>query len=283
MLYRYWTVRYVPDSVRPDTVGVGVIVADEQNTDSASRFVTKVSDIPNIGGPRKEFLASLNGLREDLKLRSATQSDLDPTSTVNGFVERARRQGHGILQIDPARPAVGISAQAIADDLYRRIIDRSHEARAQNLTRVRSMVREGYEGSYIVEPYLAKKPKLEVLGDSVTVDLAVLGENYTELNSAFSFLADPSTEFRNRLKAFIADMNEVREGNVSVLQGADKKILHLSEDTPVIGYFEEPQGKEQGRLFESMLKRWEQIGVTPLSVDQAPEHVLEVEHKLQKV
>ena len=99
MLYRYWTVRYVPDSVRPDTVGVGVIVADEQNTDSASRFVTKVSDIPNIGGPRKEFLASLNGLREDLKLRSATQSDLDPTSTVNGFVERARRQGHGILQI----------------------------------------------------------------------------------------------------------------------------------------------------------------------------------------
>ena len=55
MLYRYWTVRYVPDSVRPDTVGVGVIVADEQNTDSASRFVTKVSDIPNIGGPRKFF------------------------------------------------------------------------------------------------------------------------------------------------------------------------------------------------------------------------------------
>lgn len=69
MLYRYWTVRYVPDAVRPDTVGVGVIVADEQNTDSASRFVTKVSDIPNIGGPRKEFLASLNGLGEDLKFK----------------------------------------------------------------------------------------------------------------------------------------------------------------------------------------------------------------------
>ena len=113
--------------------------------------------------------------------------------------------------------------------------------------------------------------------------MAVLGENYTELSSAFSFLAAPSAEFRNRLKAFIADMNEVREGNVSVLQGADKKMLHLSEDTPVIGYFEEPQGKEQGRLFESMLKRWEQIGVTPLSVDQAPEHVLDVERKLQKV
>ena len=283
MLYRYWTVRYVPDSVRPDTVGVGVIVADEQNTDSASRFVTKVSDIPNIGGPRKEFLASLNGLREDLKLRSATQSDLDPTSTVNGFVERARRQGHGILQIDPARPAVGISAQAIADDLYRRIIDRSHEARAQNLTRVRGIVREEYENSVIIDQYLQKKPKIDILGDSATVDLAVLGENYTELSSAFSFLAAPSAEFRNRLKAFIADMNEVREGNVSVLQGADKKMLHLSEDTPVIGYFEEPQGKEQGRLFESMLKRWEQIGVTPLSVDQAPEHVLDVERKLQKV
>lgn len=96
-------------------------------------------------------------------------------------------------------------------------------------------------------------------------------------------MATPSAEFRNRLKAFIADMNEVREGNVSVLQGADKKMLHLSEDTPVIGYFEEPQGKEQGRLFESMLKRWDQIGVKPLSVDQAHEHVLDVERKLQKV
>ena len=177
MLYRYWTVRYVPDAVRPDTVGVGVIVADEQNTDSASRFVTKVSDIPNIGGPRKEFLASLNGLKEDLKLRSATQSDLDPTSTVSGFVERARRQGHGILQIDPARPAAGISAQAIADELYRRIIDRSHEARAQNLTRVRGIVREEYENSVIIDQYLQKKPKIDILGDSATVDLAVLGES----------------------------------------------------------------------------------------------------------
>ena len=43
------------------------------------------------------------------------------------------------------------------------------------------------------------------------------------------------------------------------------------------------QGKEQGRLFESMLKRWDQIGVKPLSVDQAHEHVLDVERKLQKV
>ena len=116
MLYRYWTVRYVPDSVRPDTVGVGVIVADEQNTDSASRFVTKVSDIPNIGGPRKEFLASLHDFKEELDFRSVSQLDLGPTSTVNGYVERARRQGHGILQIDPARPAAGISAQAMADD-----------------------------------------------------------------------------------------------------------------------------------------------------------------------
>lgn len=97
------------------------------------------------------------------------------------------------------------------------------------------------------------------------------------------FLAEPSTEFRNRLKAFIADMSEVREGNVWVSQRADRKPLNLSEETSVIAYFEEPREREQGRLFDSMRKRWEQIGVTPLSVDQAHEHVLNVERKLQKV
>lgn len=56
-MLQYWTIRYVPDPVRVDTVGVGVVVAGA--TDAAARFVTSVSEIPDIGGDRESFLTAL--------------------------------------------------------------------------------------------------------------------------------------------------------------------------------------------------------------------------------
>ena len=113
-MLQYWTIRYVPDPVRVDTVGVGVVVADA--TDAAARFVTSVSEIPDIGGARESFLAALGGFREEINTL--------PSTDVAPFIERTRRQSYNTLQVDAPRLVAGTNVEAVLDDLYMRMIAR---------------------------------------------------------------------------------------------------------------------------------------------------------------
>ena len=113
-MFQYWTIRYVPDPVRVDTVGVGVVVAGA--TDAAARFVTSVSEIPDIGGNRESFLVALEGFQDEINALPGT--DVAP------FIERTRRQSYNTLQVDAPRIAAGADIGAALDDLYMRMIAR---------------------------------------------------------------------------------------------------------------------------------------------------------------
>lgn len=113
-MLQYWTIRYVPDPVRVDTVGVGVVVVG--TTDAASRFVTSVSEIPDIGGDRESFLVAIEGFQEEINALPGT--DVAP------FIERVRRQSYNTLQVDVPRLIAGTDVEAALDDLYIRMIAR---------------------------------------------------------------------------------------------------------------------------------------------------------------
>ena len=66
MLYYYWTVRYVPDTVRPTTVGVGVVVSSQSTLDVACKFITNPSDIVDIGGPQENMIESLKDIEKEI-------------------------------------------------------------------------------------------------------------------------------------------------------------------------------------------------------------------------
>lgn len=122
-MFQYWTVRYVPDPVRVDTVGVGIIVATrdniEHNNKAVARFVATISDIPDIGGDRETFLEGLQNFQEDLK----THATSDPVV----FIENTRHRNHGVLQVDPPRLTAGENLSAIVEELYERMIHRHQE------------------------------------------------------------------------------------------------------------------------------------------------------------
>ena len=113
-MLQYWAIRYVPDPVRVDTVGVGVVVASA--TDASARFVTSVSEIPDIGGDRESFLTALEGFQEEVNTL--------PGADVTPFIERVRRQSYNTLQIDAPRLTAGADVEAALDDLYMRMIAR---------------------------------------------------------------------------------------------------------------------------------------------------------------
>ena len=123
-MFQYWTVRYVPDPVRVDTVGVGVIVATRDTTvhnnmGVAARFVTTISDIPDIGGDRETFLEGLQNFQEDLK----TYTKDNPVA----FIENTRHRNHGVLQVDPPHLIAGENLTSIVAELYERMIHRPKE------------------------------------------------------------------------------------------------------------------------------------------------------------
>lgn len=113
-MLQYWTIRYVPDPVRVDTVGVGVVVASD--TAAAARFVTSASEIPDIGGDRESFFIALEGFQEEVNSL--------PCTDVAPFIERVRRQSHNTLQVDAPRFAAGADVETALDDLYMRMIAR---------------------------------------------------------------------------------------------------------------------------------------------------------------
>ena len=113
-MLQYWTIRYVPDPVRVDTVGVGVVVASD--TAAAARFVTSASEIPDIGGDRESFFMALEGFQEELSSLPGTE--------VASFVERLRRNSYNTLQVDAPRLIAGTNVNTASDDLHMRMIAR---------------------------------------------------------------------------------------------------------------------------------------------------------------
>ena len=87
--------------------------------ETAARFVTTISDIPDIGGDRETFLEGLQNFQEDLK----THGKSEPVA----FIENTRHRNHGVLQVDPPRLTAGENLTATVEELYERMIHRPTE------------------------------------------------------------------------------------------------------------------------------------------------------------
>ncbi|WP_188358523.1 DUF3037 domain-containing protein [Rothia aerolata] len=284
MLYRYWVVRYVPDSGRPDTVGVGVIASSSKTGDSATRFITRYRDIPDIGGPRKEFAEFLRGFEHDLAAYSVGQSQigLDLHSSVFSYVERVRRQNYGLLQIDAPMPASGNSADEVADLLFARIIARSGETQhsTHRVTDLRRLARESYLRNGVVAKRLVERPKLEVKNGSAKIDIAVVSDKYQEIARAFSFLGNPSQELRDRVIAWNFQINKLRDEGASLFDVRRNQEVRISPDAPVLAVIEYPRTKGQVKIYNEASADWEELGIIPMTAEGLPHHINSVQELL---
>lgn len=116
MLYYYWAVRYVPDTVRPTSVGVGVVVSSQSTLDVACKFITSPSDIVNIGGPQENMIESLKDIEKEISNIGVSSKN------IYTYMDRLIRNSNGILQFDNPRSASGSSSDEVVRELYERMI-----------------------------------------------------------------------------------------------------------------------------------------------------------------
>ena len=116
MLYYYWTVRYVPDRVRPTTVGVGVVVSSQSTLDVACKFITSPSDIVDIGGPQENMIESLKDIEKDINNIGVSSKN------IYAYMDKLIRNSNGVLHFDNPRSASGSSSEEVAHEFYDRMI-----------------------------------------------------------------------------------------------------------------------------------------------------------------
>lgn len=273
MLYNYWLLRYVPNNLRTDTVSAGVVVISEDQQDIAVTTYRNYSDIPDIGGPRKEFARVLRSFADSLQDFSPTQQiQLDSLSTPKNLIERQRRQGYGVLQIDPPKPAVGKNARELSDLLFEKLVSRAEKHRGhQYVTKLRKEVTSSYLALPRLSQYVITKPSVQ-LGKHTDArfDLAVNGENYSELNRSFSFVGQPTAELRDRILAWTFEITKLR--NAGAKLDTSHRSVTLPAEVPVLAVVEMPQTKKQYELFEETTEDWFSLGIQRVTSDEIKKH-----------
>ena len=112
----YWVVCFVPDTVRPDRVGAGIIVTNRDHTSISARFTLTPEELPPISAGRTAFLEGIRRFGEEL-------TTIPPQQAV-ALVERTQHNSYGVLQILPGALAAGEDTETMAEELYARMIHR---------------------------------------------------------------------------------------------------------------------------------------------------------------
>lgn len=282
MLYRTRTIRYVPDVAREEFVNIGVIVVGERPGDVAVRTLDAVSQIPEIGGPRDVALQAAQRIQRELVSFASDpgQLELDERSTVRSRLALMARNAYNMIQYGEERVADGTSAQSLADFLFDHLVVRDEPTRRmRRLPRLRQDILTAYHEMPEVSPLVQRRPILDAGARSGGVDLAVVGEEVYELNSAFSFQGQPTRQAQERVDAWSFRMERLRnDGGQLTLQSG--RTLPVHDDIMIAAIVEMPRTSRQEELYQEVTAPWPSLGITEVTRDQLGIHARELEARL---
>ncbi|MFW0112727.1 DUF3037 domain-containing protein [Rothia sp. CCM 9416] len=281
MLYNYWVVRYVPDSLRPDTAGVGVIVVGKEQGDHAYRFVESVSEVPSLGGNPQFALQALDALESEIALLASNNAlSLGTRKDLRQLLERERRQNFGVLRIDAPGQIVDESAFAAADTLYQRLIFRESSVRPHRVTELRKRAKSYYTSSAYarLKEHTLLMPTLAIHNAVERLDLAVATDEILELNSTFSFQGRADSNLENRVQAWTFSMSKLRKSGGHLSKG--NRLLEVSPHVPIVVLADEPLTDKQRQVFNRVTADWVDYNIEIIKPDWLNAHAGQLEQQL---
>lgn len=281
MRIKYWTVRFVFDPLRIGSTGLGVIALDEGRGEAATRFLSAEDQSSFDALSRKAVSEWMKQLEKDLaEVGRTPQLNVGDYSTIDGLVSRLQRQMNNAIRIDPPGFAAGDSLEQTADLLFRTLIGPRHrEPRRRRLTVIRQEVRARYEERAAIRQKLFTRPELAAGGRAADLDLAVAGFRVFELNTAFSFAVEPSTNFAHKVDAWTYKIGLLRDSG-GTLKLSGERELSVGESTPVVVVVEPPESDEQRELFAEVTTTWDSLGIRQVSTVDLGRHAAELDNQI---
>lgn len=287
-MYHYWTIRYVPDIMRLDTVGVGVIVAPEFGRDPVGiKFVETARDIFDIGGSRSEFVNYLADFAEDVK-----SHDLDnylfncDNMSVYEYIERARRQNRGMMQIDPPQPIFGADSQELAEYIYRMLIYRPpQENQMSHGVQLRREIQNIYKESIVISPYLQTRYRLGYGVNTNPMDVVIgLPEHkYIEMTRSFSFRDALDQTLSDRLAAWSKRVEYLRKNGGEIYDSRKGLVAKVDKDVPLCVVVESGMSDKSKEWESQQLDIWQMLDIKVRQRSDVSVHLSNLERDIQNL
>ncbi|MFJ3030828.1 hypothetical protein ACIP5Z_02320 [Rothia terrae] len=282
MLYNYWLVRYVPDSLRPDTAGIGVIVAGENLGDNAYRFVQTVSEIPSLGANTQDAMQILHELEYQVSVFISDDSlPLGTHKDLRTLIERERRQNYGVVQIDAPGQIVDSSAHEAADALYQKLIFRETSSKTNRVSALRNEARQFYlnENFEQLRERTLVRPFVEVRHAREHMDLAVVDGDVREVSSTFSFRGRADSNLENRVQAWTYSMSKLRKAGGS-LTHAKVKDVEIPANVPILALVDDPVTPKQRQIYDRLTADWRDYQIEVLKPNHLEGHACRLNQQL---
>jgi|GEM_PF-1832984 len=282
-MYHYWTIRYVPDIMRLDTVGVGVIVASESGRESVGlKFIQTARDMFDIGGPRAEFVRYLAEFAEDINSHNLGDYLFNyDNMNIYEYIERARRQNKGMMRIDPPRPIAGTDPQELAEYVYQLLIHRSpQQNHTSHNVRLRQEIQDVYSESIVISPYLQTRYRLGHGVDTNPMDVVINSPGYIEMSRSFSFRDALDQSFRDRLTAWSQRVEYLRKHGSEIYDSRKKLVRNIDKNVPLCVVVESGISNKSREWENQQRDIWRALEIEVQQPSDVSMHLVKLEKKI---
>lgn len=265
MRYNYWTVRYVPDSVREEFVNIGLIVgADGQ--DWANRWRSDLRAVKRLGGNLGDVTSWMHNFAPWLEERGsgamisgATWAEIEGISSHR--LAHLARISNNLFQLSAARPAIGATARDVLDMLAPNLIDApEHETRHRPTTVMRHSLSEHFEKIVRVQQAMIERPKIETGRLRSPFDFGFGRGGVRQLTRVVSFRQANAETAMTSLQAWCLGISRLRSDG-ALLERPGRAPLDVVADVPVAVVHDQPSTDAQFENWETSCELWERLGV----------------------
>lgn len=272
-LYTAWILRFVPNSARGEFINAGVLVGRDDG-DWALRHVATLEraaclstfrpDASDLLSPVMGLTNTVNGLRPT----DEAFSELAERASVAG-VRRIKSSLHNALQLSNEMPAIGDTADNVAQLLYQHLVlEGPARERASARARMRARLQEAVQDA--VGARGAVKTRQQVVVSDVALDQRfdmTLQRTHGShspvmLAHCFSFQG-PQSPLKTQAQSWSFFVTQLRTHGAVLMtgEGVARQSLRVDPLIPIRVLHDKPAGESQTELLRGLSKAWRNNGI----------------------
>lgn len=279
-LYTAWILRFVPNSARGEFINMGVLVGRDGG-DWALRHVEtleRATCLSTFRPEASELLSPVTGLADTVNgLRPADEpfSELVERASVAG-VRRIKSGLHNALQLSNEMPAIGDTADDVAQLLYQHLVlEGPARERASARDRMRARLQEAVQDAVGARGAVKTRQKV-VVSDieldqrfDMTLQRTHGAHSPVMLAHCFSFQG-AQNPLKTQVQSWSFFVTQLRSRGAVLMtgEGVARQSLRVDPEIPIRVLHDKPVGESQTDLLRGLSKAWRDNNVEAYETDE---------------
>lgn len=258
MIHRYWTIRFVPDPVRDESVNLGVVVGSADDSDWAIRHVHNPARASHLGGEPERALAFIRTLAHRVEDSTSSGELLATTEPMSrSFIEHLRAHQHNSVQLTDARTVVAESAEAALDLIYPLMVEEpERRQRSGGRQRITRLMADEFTRRFETRDVPIRK-RVSVRSGAATgnIDFILGDDRAVQIAQAWSFTVRSVDLLQQQVQSWNWLLSRLRADGATVA-AAHRAPVRIARDVPVLVVHDQPLSEPQEHVWEAAREAW---------------------------